>query len=197
MKFRTLTFTGVLIASFLLVGVTASEYDPWLDVNDDGEIDIFDVVKVAGAYGTTGISINKTELLLELLLKVDILNSTVEELRSQIAEMNTTIGDLQTSLTILNATKLGVPDYDSGWVIIGQNEEVILTHSLGTTEVLVYTIGKGPAGNTQMYYGWEHVGANTYGLHWRSLTASTIKVWRAINDTVWTQVRVLIWKTPL
>jgi N-acetylneuraminic acid mutarotase len=37
-------------------------YDPWYDLNNDGVIDIFDVVKVAGKYGTEGESIIKSGL---------------------------------------------------------------------------------------------------------------------------------------
>jgi hypothetical protein len=46
----------VLIASTHLVGVTAqvSTYDPWADLDADGDIDIFDVVNIAGSYGETG-----------------------------------------------------------------------------------------------------------------------------------------------
>ena len=54
MKFLTFLLSVALIASFLLVGVTASEYDPWCDLDDNGEIDIFDVVNVAVKYATTG-----------------------------------------------------------------------------------------------------------------------------------------------
>jgi len=81
MKLITFTLSVVLIASFLLVGVTANEYDPWLDVNDDGEIDIFDVVKVAGAYGTNGTAINKTDLLLELLDRVDSNEAKLDQVK--------------------------------------------------------------------------------------------------------------------
>lgn len=85
MKLMTFTLTVVLIASFLLVGVTASEYDPWLVTNDDGEIDIFDIVNLAGRYGSTGIPINKTDLLIELQAKIDSLNTTVSELEARLA----------------------------------------------------------------------------------------------------------------
>jgi hypothetical protein len=37
------------------VGLTASApYDPWYDLDEDGRISIFDVVKMASSYGTTG-----------------------------------------------------------------------------------------------------------------------------------------------
>jgi hypothetical protein len=33
---------------------TTFQYDPWADINDDGIIDIFDLVNLANKYGTTG-----------------------------------------------------------------------------------------------------------------------------------------------
>ena len=46
---------ATLLVSFLLVGTTAvNEYDPWADLDDDGDIDIYDIVDIAGRYGTTG-----------------------------------------------------------------------------------------------------------------------------------------------
>jgi len=42
------------------------EYDPWADINEDGKIDIKDLVLMARLFGTTGVPINKTALLLEL-----------------------------------------------------------------------------------------------------------------------------------
>jgi len=50
----------VMLALMFLVSVgfirtTASTpYDPWCDIDDDGDIDIYDVVDMAGRYGTTG-----------------------------------------------------------------------------------------------------------------------------------------------
>jgi len=42
------------------------DYDPWLDVNDDGSIEMKDVSAVARAYGTSGAPVNKTKLALEV-----------------------------------------------------------------------------------------------------------------------------------
>jgi len=58
-------------------------YDPWLDMNDDGRIDIKDLAMVAKAYGTLGTPINKTELLLEMKARTDALNGSVIELQSR------------------------------------------------------------------------------------------------------------------
>lgn len=74
----------IISASFFLVNTTASnyettsthEYDPWCDLNDDGIIDIYDVVMVCVRFGSEGTPINKTELLLSL-------NQTVHELQSK------------------------------------------------------------------------------------------------------------------
>ena len=73
---KSLSFVGILLstillASMFLVGITISEfppdpeheYSPWADLNDDGIINIFDVVWMAGRYGKMGMAVNKTELL--------------------------------------------------------------------------------------------------------------------------------------
>ena len=61
---------ALIISSLFLVNVSISdfppdpegEYSPWGDLNDDGNIDLFDIVWIAGRYGTTGTPMNKTEL---------------------------------------------------------------------------------------------------------------------------------------
>lgn len=78
--------TAILAASLsfsiLLVGITSSaSYDPWCDLDDDGDIDIFDIVKLASAYGTSGTPINKTALLLEMQARIDALNATITSLK--------------------------------------------------------------------------------------------------------------------
>ena len=61
MKTTVLGLATFLLVSLFFVSATTSisnralgEYDPWCDIDDDGDIDIFDVVKVAGLYGTSG-----------------------------------------------------------------------------------------------------------------------------------------------
>jgi hypothetical protein len=46
----------LLLGSPFLVQVTTSQgvYDPWCDYDEDGDIDIYDIVRIAEAYGTTG-----------------------------------------------------------------------------------------------------------------------------------------------
>jgi len=39
---------------FMILPTRSQEYDPWADLNEDGIIDIFDVVGVTGIYETTG-----------------------------------------------------------------------------------------------------------------------------------------------
>jgi hypothetical protein len=55
MRKNVVALAFVLLTPMLLVGITTSApYDPWADLDADGDIDIFDVVKMAGAYRTTG-----------------------------------------------------------------------------------------------------------------------------------------------
>jgi hypothetical protein len=79
--------TLCLTATLLMIRPTLSnpgigEYDPWADLNDDGNIDIYDAIKLADAFGTSGTSINKTDLLLELQAKIDALNSSFLSLQT-------------------------------------------------------------------------------------------------------------------
>jgi len=86
MKRVTITLVVLLVAMFLFVGVTSSTpYDAWYDFDDDGDIDIYDIVDIAGRYGTTGMPINKTELLLELQARMDALNATVTALANRMS----------------------------------------------------------------------------------------------------------------
>lgn len=68
MKIKPLPFMGifllaVIMSSMVLIGITISEFPPdppgeysaWADLNDDGNISIYDLVWMAGRYGTTGI----------------------------------------------------------------------------------------------------------------------------------------------
>ena len=87
-KYVTIWFLAFCLTATLFLGITSSgnnpstksiqPYDPWYDLNDDGEIDIVDVVIVALRFGTTGEPINKTALLLELQSRVDFLNEALE-----------------------------------------------------------------------------------------------------------------------
>jgi len=214
-----------LTATLFMIMPTRSSssrvYDPWIDINDDGKIDMMDIGYVCLAYGTNGTAINKTALLLELQSRVNILNGSlldleayfetrINTLNATLVEQQSRIADLETQLIILNATKLGKPDYDSGWVTVNAGNYLTLTHNLNTTEVFVYVVGRlGPPDDHiihQLHYGGYgyylydgtgHVYASRYeGLKWTGLTNTTIGLVRSSGDTDWQQVRVLIWKIP-
>ncbi len=60
MRISRLTFVNFIIAIVLLsspfvIQLTSSApYDPWADLDGDGDVDIFDVVDIAGRYDTKG-----------------------------------------------------------------------------------------------------------------------------------------------
>lgn len=62
--------TFCLTATLFMILPTRSSpgsgYDPWLDVNDDGEINILDIAQLAVAFRTSGDPIDKASLLLGL-----------------------------------------------------------------------------------------------------------------------------------
>jgi hypothetical protein len=76
------------------------QYDPWIDVNDDGVIDVKDYQKVKSNIPSMGTPINKTELLLELQSRMDTLNSSLLDLETY---LNTRMTTLNTSLVELQS----------------------------------------------------------------------------------------------
>ena len=82
-------------------------YDPWMDYLDDGVIDIKDLVYIISIFGTYGTPINKTEILYELLDKINSLNTTVIELENTVNYLNTTVVYLNETVAYLNNTYLG------------------------------------------------------------------------------------------
>jgi hypothetical protein len=47
----SLVLVAALLLTPLLIGLTSSApYDAWTDLDADGDVDIFDLVKIAGEY---------------------------------------------------------------------------------------------------------------------------------------------------
>jgi hypothetical protein len=146
------------------------------------------------AFGTSGTPINKTALLLQLQSEIASLNSSLLNLENTVTTQQSEINNLGAEL----ATKLGAPDYDSGFFNPSQGERATLTHNLGTTNVLVYMTGTagGTSGIHQIQYGSDAVATNQYGAYWYGLTTTSITIYRLPNDVNWIWIRVQIWKLP-
>jgi len=112
------------------------------------------------------------------------------------------------NLTIAAALSRG-PDWDSGWVSLAQDEAKTLTHNLGgNTDDYVVDMeyrASDVNGINLRYYGGADFGTkpapghsedDRVGAYWRSLTASTITVYRRPEDTYAEQVRIRIWVDP-
>jgi hypothetical protein len=93
MKLRRDVLIAVLVTFCLTLALFAvkpigsqiqRQYDPWMDINDDGIIDYMDIVSTCRLFGTTGTPINKTALLLECLSKIDSLNSSLQGLKAYV-----------------------------------------------------------------------------------------------------------------
>jgi hypothetical protein len=219
-----IVLTTLFLSSFIsMIGSTRSgsnvPYDPWADLNDDGEVDIYDAILFANAFGgvSEGPPLNKTELLYSvnatyasLLSQIDSLNSSllatqnvlnarVTTLEATVGQQQVRIAELEAELAVVNATKLGRPEIDSGWMNITAGETLIYPHGLNTTDVLVYVIGKTEDGLIhQIDYGFTTVGisASHYGVAWSELDGDYIKITRGPSDTNWVQVRLIMWVIP-
>jgi len=100
--------------------VEISLYNPWCDLNDDGIINIYDVVMVTGRYRSTGVPLNKTALLYnvnntftQLLDRIEILESDRTDLFNLYWQLYNLYGDLQANQTqIFNELDLLQTLYD-------------------------------------------------------------------------------------
>jgi hypothetical protein len=104
----TLTLFTILPAGSNYKTSGIGEYDPWIDSNDDGRINILDCIILSGAFDTTGTPINKTALLLELQARIDSLNDSVLDLEAyliaRIASLETSLTTQQSKIASLNET---------------------------------------------------------------------------------------------
>ena len=69
-------------------------YDPWVDTNDDGIINYQDLGNMATRFGTSVTPINKTDLLLELQARIDMLNSTLSNILPNNLTYSMTLADI-------------------------------------------------------------------------------------------------------
>jgi hypothetical protein len=134
------------------------EYDPWVDLNDDGEIDLYDAINLANHFNTLGTPVNKTELLINvsdtfarLLSRIDVLNGSISKLENDLNELNATdlmmINDLRASLTALQSDVMNMNN-TLGSEITGlranvnelQNSNVALNSSLTSLNATVFSL---------------------------------------------------------
>lgn len=171
-KYALIVFLALCLTSTLFLALattsttSSSEYDPWVDLNDDGVIDSTDLGMLGVAWGSTGTPINKTALLLELQSRIDSLNATVNYLIS---------------------TGLDARRYDSGWFAVGKNSNYDKTHNLGTTSLIVSLWFSKTSDGSQRCYGpaplsWrEHNPECVSGVTVAEITPTMIRI-RTGND---------------
>ena len=93
----------------------AGQYDPWLDTNDDGKIDMRDVTAAARAFGSLGTPVNKTALLLGTDTILSALYASVKDSVVMVVG-ETTTGTVQGSGFVYNY---------SGTMVVLTNNHVV------------------------------------------------------------------------
>jgi len=121
----TFCFTATLFTFPSNSQSNGRKYDPWLDINDDGKIEVFDISKVALAFGTSGTPINKTALVAGANASVDL------------ADLYETVKD---SVVMIVGKTVGGAVQGSGFVYNYSGTMVVLTNNHvvhGTTDLSV------------------------------------------------------------
>ena len=121
------------------------------------------------------------------------------------------IHDLETRIAVLE--KCGpeceygfpLPDYDSGWHPIDNNEDLTLQHNLDTMDYLVYVMMKDEDAFTEFHnFGTGGAFLDDYmidrqyasGTYWKA-SKNSIEIHRYSDDVPSDYVRVMLWKIPL
>ncbi|MCK4478760.1 hypothetical protein KAU88_09595 [Candidatus Bathyarchaeota archaeon] len=157
---------GIFLSSMFLIGITTSinsysalpgEYDPWCDLNDDGDINIYDIVDIAGRYGTTGENITKASIEYDSGW-IDITDKAGQYFNIT-HNLNSTdiIVDIQGKTTInggVHQRYLGGTDYVHGWnrTYGGASDDYV-----GLTKCLVQTSDGGYAMAGGFNHSWEPI----------------------------------------
>jgi hypothetical protein len=102
----------------------------------------------------------------------------------------------------------GPCSFDSGWVPIDQDEDIMIEHNLGGSadDYVVYMVYRSADyGHSNSFYGGVDFGATSsggtlnnqrHGAYWYNLTIGSISVYRRPEDTYADFVRVKIWADP-
>ena len=92
------------------------------------------------------------------------------------------------------------PDYDSGWTAITAGTFISFDPGFDIDDTFVYMVGRitylSPQGDWTQYHQSAYGADSTYGAFWTTNADGTISVGRMPADTLWEEVRVMVWQLP-
>ena len=166
----TFCLTVLLFQVLPISSQDAGDYDPWYDVNDDGLIDMRDVGGIARKFGTSGTSINKTALILELQQNITVLREEMIALQlwvghtvvGMIYDLNATIEQRLPQREVISIPAAAFTPYldysvpPTDW----WNRGYYLTNKNGTNEIRYVAPVQLPHGVnvTRVYIFWYDAG---------------------------------------
>jgi hypothetical protein len=194
-KFLAIAISVAVCLSVTLLVVVPSlsvssvhSYDPLLDVNDDGAINIVDIGKVAAAFRTSGTPINKTALLLGGGAKIGF-NSTYAEAEVTVNETDyVDMPDMSVNITLQNTSSVLI--MFSAEATIGEAGEGIFVGADvgGTAAVPFFAVLATPTSDT-LY------NAHSFNFYADSVEAGTYTVsivWKVSGGTGYVRNRSLV-----
>ena len=128
---------------------------------------------------------------------VDILLARISELEDQIENLSSQMKEIQ----MCTFGPFRNPDYDSDWIPIEPGKSYTLNHGQGVNP-FIYILGwddEGVNGYTihQSCNGvdfWDTGKSTSCGIMWCCSNVDEICIKRDINDSVWDEFRLLVWK---
>lgn len=148
---------------------------------------------------TTGTLNSRTEARVIEPIETSERTPSVVELETTVKELERRIADVE---AIQQPQGLPRPDYDSGWNLYTPGMTRTFEHNLSSKYLLVYLVGR-QFGHTiirwyvEGSYYLDPTGHGWYiGAQWTIEDENSIEVQRLIDDGLYHEIRVLIWKIP-
>lgn len=92
------------------------------------------------------------------------------------------------------------PDFDSGWTAISAGTPISLNPGFDMDNTFVYMVGRitylSPEGDYTKIHQSAYGGDSPYGIFWYTGVSGNIVVSRTTSDTLWEEVRVMVWQLP-
>jgi hypothetical protein len=206
--------TFCLTATLFMMATTRSspgmgEYNPWADINDDGIIDVFDAVILAGSAGATGTPLTKASIQYDSGW-IDITDMAGRNITVTHGLNITDWNDESIDVSITGKTSaegelqryVGLTGQIQGWnkTYGGTNNELsgaLVKTVDGGYALAGYTSSFGVGLNDFWLVKTDasgNIGGFESGLAWIDSSANTVTLYRGATDPHWNFVRVRVWK---
>ena len=104
--------------------------------------------------------------------------------------------DLQSQINEIDCKPGLAVDYDSGWIAASSGDDIVLTHNLGTRDLMVYIYYRmeDPTIPSADFKATHNIRAHE--VYWFASEFDEVTIDFPNTDYAWQEIRVLLWEIP-